>query len=133
MGQAPKRTTFSSRECQSWAGFFTQDHDFLRIAADWTRQRRSFPGVVFAAHQIVSLGGLADDPELLLTCCEPEELRHRVTYLPLRQAEYPRGQVRKREYKARHSKLVNEVIEATAAAVSQPSVWSKVPVESFTK
>jgi hypothetical protein len=63
---------------------FTQDQDFLRIAADSQREGRSFLGVVFAAQQGVSLGRLADDLELLLTCCEPQELRDRVTYLPLR-------------------------------------------------
>jgi hypothetical protein len=63
---------------------FSQDQDFLRIAAQWQRQGRPFPGVFFAPQQGVSLGGLADDLELLLTCCEPEELRDQVTYLPLR-------------------------------------------------
>jgi predicted nuclease of predicted toxin-antitoxin system len=63
---------------------FSQDQDFLRIAAGWQRAGRPFAGVLFAAQQGVSLGRLADDLELLLTCCEPEELRDRVTYLPLR-------------------------------------------------
>lgn len=63
---------------------FSQDHDFLRIAAEWQRDGRRFVGLVFAAQQGVSLGRLADDLELLLTCCEPDELRDRVTYLPLR-------------------------------------------------
>ena len=63
---------------------FSQDQDFLRIAAEWQRQGRPFQGVLFAPQQGVSLGGLADDLELLLTCCEPEELRDRITYLPLR-------------------------------------------------
>lgn len=62
----------------------SQDQDFLRIAVQWQQQGRQFPGVVFAAQWGVSLGGLVDDLELLLTCCEPEELRDRVTYLPLR-------------------------------------------------
>jgi hypothetical protein len=62
---------------------FSQDKDFLRIAAQWQQQGRPFPGVRFAAQQRVSLGGLADDLELLLTCCDPDELRDRVTYLPL--------------------------------------------------
>ncbi len=63
---------------------FTQDQDFLRIAVEWQRQGRPFLGVLFAPQQGVNLGGLADDLELLLTCCAPEELRDRVTYLPLR-------------------------------------------------
>jgi len=40
-------------------------------------------GIVFAAQRGASLGGLARDLELILTCCEPEELRDRVTHLPL--------------------------------------------------
>lgn len=63
---------------------FSQDQDFLRIAAEWQRAGRTFVGVIFAVQQGVSLGLLAEDLELLLTCCEPEELRDRVTYLPLR-------------------------------------------------
>jgi hypothetical protein len=63
---------------------FSQDQDFLRIAAEWQRAGRPFVGILFAVQQGVSLGRLADDLELLLTCCEPEELRDRVTYLPLR-------------------------------------------------
>ena len=56
---------------------FTQDQDFLRIAADWRREGRSFVGVALAA-QGASLGRLADDLELPLTCCEPGEVRDRV-------------------------------------------------------
>src|SRR3954452_5301715 len=63
---------------------FSQDQDFLRLAAEWQRDSRPFAGILFAAQQGVSLGHLAADLELLLTCCEPEELRDRVTYLPLR-------------------------------------------------
>ena len=63
---------------------FSQDQDFLRITTDWQLRGRSFPGVFFAPQQGASLGVLANDLELLLTCCEPEELRDRVIYLPLR-------------------------------------------------
>ena len=63
---------------------FSQDQDFLVIAAEWQREGRRFAGILFAAQQGVSLGRLAADLELLLTCCEPDELRDRVTYLPLR-------------------------------------------------
>src|SRR3954452_16330047 len=62
---------------------FSQDQDFLRIAARWQQQGRPFLGVLFAPQRGVRLGGLSDDLELLLTCCDPEELRDRVTYLPL--------------------------------------------------
>jgi predicted nuclease of predicted toxin-antitoxin system len=73
-----------ARATQLGRVLFSQDQDFLRIAAERQREGRPFAGVLFAAQQGVSLGRLADDLELLLTCCEPEELRDRVTYLPLR-------------------------------------------------
>jgi hypothetical protein len=63
---------------------FSQDEDFLRIAALWQRQGRPFPGILFSAQQGVGLGRLIDDLELVLTCCEADELHDRVTYLPLR-------------------------------------------------
>jgi hypothetical protein len=63
---------------------FSQDQDFLKIATDWQRSGRTFVGIVYAVQQGASLGRLAGELELLLTCCEPEELRDRVTYLPLR-------------------------------------------------
>jgi Domain of unknown function (DUF5615) len=63
---------------------FSQDQGFLKITSEWQRQRRPFSGVVCAPQQAVSLGRLADDLELILTCCELEELQDRVVYLPLR-------------------------------------------------
>jgi len=63
---------------------FSQDQGFPKITSEWQRQRRPFSGVVYAPQQAVSLGKLADDLELILTCCEPEELQDRVVYLPLR-------------------------------------------------
>ncbi len=62
----------------------SQDQGFLKITSEWQRQRRSFSGVVFSPRQAVSRGRLADDLELILTCCEPEELQNGVVYLPLR-------------------------------------------------
>jgi hypothetical protein len=63
---------------------FSQDQDFLQIAAEWQQRGRFFAGILFSAQQGVSIGALANDLELLLSCCEPMELRDRVTYLPFR-------------------------------------------------
>ncbi len=63
---------------------FTQDQDFLRHAAEWQRRGRPFAGLVYAAQQCASLGVLAADLELLLSCSIPDDVRDRVTYLPLR-------------------------------------------------
>jgi hypothetical protein len=62
---------------------FSQDQDFLRIAAEWQAMGRWFPGVLFSPQRGVSLGRLAADAELLLTCCDLQEVENRVTYLPL--------------------------------------------------
>jgi hypothetical protein len=63
---------------------FTQDQDLLRIASAQQETGESFPGILFAAQEGVSLGVLIADLELLLSCCEADELAGRVTYLPLR-------------------------------------------------
>lgn len=63
---------------------FSQDQDFLQIAAGWQQRGRSFTGILFSAQQGVSIGILANDLDLVLNCCEPAELRDHVTYLPLR-------------------------------------------------
>jgi predicted nuclease of predicted toxin-antitoxin system len=63
---------------------FTQDEDFLRIAAEWSRASRPFIGVLYAHQQGASLGRIIEDIELIATCAEPGELANRTTYLPLR-------------------------------------------------
>lgn len=63
--------------------FFTQDADFLSIAAEWQRAGREFPGVFFA-QQGIAIGRLVADLELYLTCCTADELRNKVVYLPIR-------------------------------------------------
>jgi hypothetical protein len=72
------------RACQLGRILFSQDRDFLKIAADWQQRGRSFPGIFFARQQGASLGVLAYDIELLLVCCTTEELRDQVIHLPLR-------------------------------------------------
>lgn len=61
----------------------TQDHDFLRIAAEWQATGRPFVGILFLRQVGVSLGRLIDDAHLVLDGSDPAELRDRVTYLPL--------------------------------------------------
>ncbi len=64
--------------------FFTQDEDFLKIASRWQKSGSHFAGILFAHQQGASLGRLVDDIELIATCCNPQELSNRVTYLPLK-------------------------------------------------
>jgi Domain of unknown function (DUF5615) len=63
---------------------YSQDQDFLQIAAAWQQAGRAFRGILFAHQQGASLGRTIDDLELILNCCLPDELCDRVIYLPLR-------------------------------------------------
>jgi predicted nuclease of predicted toxin-antitoxin system len=60
----------------------TQDHDFLRISADWQHQGRPFVGIRFARLVGVSLGIVIDDAQIALECSDPDQLHDRITYLP---------------------------------------------------
>jgi hypothetical protein len=62
---------------------FTQDEDFLRIAAQWQQAGRLFVGIIYAHQQGASLGRIVADIELIATCAESEEMGNRVAYLPL--------------------------------------------------
>jgi predicted nuclease of predicted toxin-antitoxin system len=62
---------------------FTQDEDFLRIAAERQQSGSPFVGILYAHQQGASLGRLIEDIELIANCGELEELSNRVTYLPL--------------------------------------------------
>src|SRR5215831_2093420 len=50
---------------------FTQDQDFLRIAAQWQQAGNPFTGILYAHQQGASLGRLIADIELVATCSEP--------------------------------------------------------------
>jgi len=63
---------------------FTQDEDFLAIAARWQQAARSFTCVVYAHQMGPGVGELIEDLELLATCGEAVELQNRVIHLPLR-------------------------------------------------
>jgi Domain of unknown function (DUF5615) len=63
---------------------FTNDDDFLGLAPKWRSIGRSFSGIAFAPQLGASIGRLIEDLELLVLCAHDDELRNRVTYLPLR-------------------------------------------------
>lgn len=62
---------------------FSQDDDLLRIASEWQSSGTSFLGVIYAHQLSAGIGRLVQDLELVLVCCEFDELANRVTYLPL--------------------------------------------------
>lgn len=61
---------------------FTQDRDFLRIAAEWQRTGRSFPGIVFGAQTAVSVGVAVECLELIAVAGRAEEFANLVQYIP---------------------------------------------------
>ncbi|HXG66751.1 MAG TPA: DUF5615 family PIN-like protein [Blastocatellia bacterium] len=62
---------------------FTQDGDFLNIAAERQRSGQAFAGIVFARQTEVTIGQCVNDLELIAKVYEPEDLANRVEYLPL--------------------------------------------------
>jgi len=62
---------------------FTQDRDFLVLAADWQQARREFPGMV-SAHQLrITIGAAIHDLALIASLMNPDDIRNRVEFLPL--------------------------------------------------
>ncbi|MBX3442723.1 MAG: DUF5615 family PIN-like protein [Planctomyces sp.] len=61
---------------------FTQDADFLKIAAEWQADQRDFEGIVYCHPLHATFGRLIQDLELLATCFEPADIRNRVEHLP---------------------------------------------------
>jgi len=62
---------------------FTQDSDFLEIAARWQRQGITFDGVLFAP-QGTPMGRMIEDAELCLAGMTVDEFQNRLIHLPLR-------------------------------------------------
>lgn len=63
---------------------FSRDEDLLREAKLCHASGRSFAGVIYAHQLRVTIGRCIEDLELIAKVCEPEDLRNRVEYLPLR-------------------------------------------------
>lgn len=62
---------------------FTQDRDFLVLAADWQRQHRDFAGMVYGHQLRVTIGGAVHDLALIATLISLDAMRNRVEFLPL--------------------------------------------------
>ena len=62
---------------------FTQDRDFLVLAADWQRQHRDFAGMVYGHQLRVTIGGAVQDLALIATLISLDDMRNRVEFLPL--------------------------------------------------
>ena len=62
---------------------FTQDSDFLVLAAAWQTGRRDFAGLIYAHQLRVTIGGAIHDLVLIASLVRLEEMRNRVEFLPL--------------------------------------------------
>jgi len=62
---------------------FTQDEDFLAIAAERQQNSIEFAGVVYGHQLRVPIGKCVEDLELIAKCYEPIDLMNRVEHLPL--------------------------------------------------
>jgi len=62
---------------------FTQDRDFLVLAAAWQQAGRSFAGMVYGHQLRVTIGGAVHDLALIASVMTPDEMRNRVEFLPL--------------------------------------------------
>jgi hypothetical protein len=62
---------------------FTQDRDFLVLAARWQQGRREFAGMVYGHQLRVTLGGAVRDIALIASVMTGAEMRNRVEFLPL--------------------------------------------------
>ena len=62
---------------------FTQERDFLVLAADWQRQHRDFAGMVYGHQLRVTIGGAVHNLELIATLISLDDMRNRVEFLPL--------------------------------------------------
>jgi predicted nuclease of predicted toxin-antitoxin system len=63
---------------------FSQDDDLLEEAAGRQRSGKRFAGVIYAHQQNITVRRTIDDLELIAKACEPEELKNRVVFLPLK-------------------------------------------------
>jgi predicted nuclease of predicted toxin-antitoxin system len=62
---------------------YTQDEDFLAIAADLQARSVEFAGIVYVHQNRLSIGRRVHDLEIIGKCYEPGDMAGRVEHLPL--------------------------------------------------
>jgi hypothetical protein len=84
MARIDFQTTNCWKEPLCWEeSCFSQDDDLLKLAAQWQYVGKQFQGVIYAHQLSGGIGELIRDLELMLNCCETDELVNQVNYLPL--------------------------------------------------
>jgi hypothetical protein len=63
---------------------FTQDRDFLILAADLLKDGRSFSGIVFCPQQRYPHGILVDWLDLVASLLERSDLQNKVVFVPMK-------------------------------------------------
>jgi predicted nuclease of predicted toxin-antitoxin system len=71
------------RAGESGRVIFTQDSDFLILAADHHACGMPFAGVIFAKHGALSVRKVIDDLTLICQTLSGEEIRNQLIWLPL--------------------------------------------------
>ncbi len=61
----------------------THDKGFLRLAAEWQENARSFAGIVFAVQRSMVIGAAIEYLELVAHALEPQEMLDRVERMPI--------------------------------------------------
>lgn len=62
---------------------FTNDDDFLSIAAEWLSAGREFAGLAYAEQLGITIGQAIADLEIIAMASDPDEWKNRIEYLPL--------------------------------------------------
>ena len=62
---------------------FTQDRDFLALAAAWQHTRREFTGMVYAHQMRITIGAAIQALVLIASLMHPDDMRNRVEFVPL--------------------------------------------------
>jgi hypothetical protein len=62
---------------------FTQDRDFLALAAAWQHTSREFTGMVYAHQMRITIGAAIHDLVLIASLMDSDDMRNRVEFLPL--------------------------------------------------
>lgn len=62
---------------------YTQDEDFLTIAADLLSRNETFAGLVYVHQDRLSIGKRVADLEMIGKCYDPVDMANRVEFLPL--------------------------------------------------
>ena len=84
MVRQPRVTSSSSSGRRTWGGcLYTEDDDFLEIAARWQREGRSFAGIAYAQQGRLSIGELIKQLLLIGRVSTLADWRDTLRYLPL--------------------------------------------------